>query len=177
MDESLKWMVLVAAAVGVYWVARSSRQVSDVDAPAPDVEFGAADAKTSGGGFDVSDAVIPSERDNVVVLDYAFKKIDLRSGPPDPSDFFDDLTVNFYDRSTGHKWKQEFQVGTPAGIGRYMREQHWRSLRMDGGTIIVDKFDIDLLLETILDPGDVDTPESELERQIVAKVNQQNYLE
>src|SRR5882757_4260910 len=165
MDESVKWMLLIAAAVGIYWVARSSRQVSDVDAPMPDVGYGSADAKPSG-GFDDSNAVIPCERENLVVLDYAFKKIDLRSGPPDPSVVFDELTVNFYDRSTGHKWKQEFQVGTPAGIGRYMREQHWRSLRMDGGTIIVDKFDIDLLLETILDPGDVDTPESELERQI-----------
>jgi hypothetical protein len=174
-SESLKWMILIAAAVGVFWVARASREQSDAAPLTPEAPPDPTGMQRNR-GFDDSGAVIPCEQENLVVLDYAFKKIDLRSGPADPSDFFDELTVSFYDRSTGHRWKREFQVGTPLGIGSYMREQKWRSLRMDGGLVIVDKFDIDLLLDTILDPGDVDTPKEELERQVAAKVNEQNYL-
>jgi hypothetical protein len=173
-DESLKWMILIAAVVGVYWVARASRWTSDSAPPMPEpVQQVEPQLKT---GFDDSGAVIPCERDNLVVVDYGFKKLDLRSGPADLSNFFDELIVTFYDRSTGHRWKREFQVGTPSGIKSYMSDQHWRSLRMDGGLIIVDRFDIDLVLDTILDPGDVDTPDEQLEREVAAKVNEQNFL-
>lgn len=174
-NESLKWMILIAAVVGVYWVARASTRVSDADPLAPDVAMGATDPNPSR-GFDDSAAVIPLQRDNLMILDYGFKEMDLRSGPKDPSDFFDEFIVSFYDRSTGHRWKREFEVGTPSGIEHYMRDQGWRSLRVDGGLIVVDKFDIKLLLDTILDPGDVDTPDQQLEREVAAKVNEQNYL-
>ena len=172
-NESLKWMVLIAATVGVFWVARASRWQSDASPLTPDAPADPMDTKA---GFDDRGAVIPCERENLVVLDYAFKKIDLRSGPANPSDFFDEFIVSFYDRSTGHRWKREFQVGTPSGVGSYMRDQQWRSLRMDGGLIIVDKFDIDLLLDTILDSGEDDTPDEQIEREVAAKVNEQNYL-
>src|SRR5947209_14112231 len=105
-DESLKWMILIAAAVGLYWVARASRWTSDPSPPFPE-PMDQVEVQPKG-GFDDSAAVVPCEKDNLVVVDYGFKKLDLRSGPPDPSDFFDELMVTFYDRSTGHRWQREF---------------------------------------------------------------------
>ena len=171
-SESLKWLILIAATVGVFWVARASRWASDSAPPTPDIPEGQPNR-----GFDDSDAVMPGERNNLVLLDYGFRNIDLRSGPADARDFFDELIVTFYDRSTGHRWNREFQVCTPSGIARYMQDQHWHSLRMDGGLIVVDKYDINLIKETILDPGDVDTPDEQLEREAAAKVNEQNFME
>ncbi len=92
------------------------------------------------------------------IRNYGFRTIDLRTGPPDKEDFFDELNVAFYDASTAYAWQSSFTVCTPKGIARFMREKGYDSL-LSTGYIIVERYDIDVILNTVLDPADLDAPE------------------
>src|SRR3982751_2310138 len=57
------------------------------------------------------------------IENYGFATIDLRTGPADPEDFFDELYVQLYDDATAHSWQAAYTVCTPKGIARFMRDK------------------------------------------------------
>jgi hypothetical protein len=85
------------------------------------------------------------------IQNYGFRTIDLRTGPPDKEDFFDELNVQFYAADTRHSWQSSYTVCTPKGITRFMREKGYDSL-LASAYIIVERYDIDVILGTILEP-------------------------
>jgi hypothetical protein len=101
------------------------------------------------------DSVVePRTLKGVTIQNYGFATIDLRTGPDDPTDFFDELHVRFFFRDRGGiaglSDHQAFTVCTPKGIATKMASEGWVSLLPDG-YIVVARYDIGVILETILD--------------------------
>ncbi len=59
---------------------------------------------------------------NITIADWSFATFEIAAGPPDPNVFADDLSVNLYDKSTGHAWNQDYFVATPAGLEKMLRD-------------------------------------------------------
>jgi hypothetical protein len=85
------------------------------------------------------------------IQNYGFRTIDLRTGPADPEDFFDELTVRLYASDTGHTWQASYTVCTPKGIARFMREKGYDSL-LASAYLVVERYDIEVIPGTILAP-------------------------
>lgn len=84
-----------------------------------------------------------------VFLNYYFGKTDLVKGPPDPASFFDEFTLEAEDPETGQKQIFEYTVATPAGVRQVMDQERFESLYIDSQTVIVSRWDLPLILETI----------------------------
>src|SRR2546423_2084240 len=56
------------------------------------------------------------------VLNYNFRRIDLRQGPSDPDSFLDDFYIEFENAQTGYRWTATYVVGTPAGLNAALGE-------------------------------------------------------
>ena len=84
-----------------------------------------------------------------VFLNYYFGKTDLVKGPPDPTSFFDEFTLEAEDPVTGQKQVFEYTVATPAGIRQVMDQEKFESLYVEAETVIVGRWNLPLILETI----------------------------
>lgn len=84
-----------------------------------------------------------------VFLNYYFGKTDLVKGPEDPTSFFDEFTLEAEDPETGQKQVFEYTVATPAGVRQVMDQEKFESLYIDSQTVIVSRWDLRLILETI----------------------------
>jgi hypothetical protein len=84
-----------------------------------------------------------------VFLNYYFGKTDLVKGPPDPASFFDEFTLEAEDPETGQKQVFEYTVATPTGLRQTMDQEKFASLYIESKTVIVDRWDLPLILETI----------------------------
>jgi hypothetical protein len=86
-----------------------------------------------------------------IITNYYFAKTDLVQGPADPSSFVDEFTVEVMDPETGARMKYQYSVATPAGLRRYLEEQHFDSLYMYSGTVIVGSWDLGMILQTVVE--------------------------
>lgn len=84
-----------------------------------------------------------------VFLNYYFAKTDLVNGPADPTSFFDEFTLEGEDPATGHKQIFEYTVATPAGLRQVMDQEKFASLYIESKTVIVARWELALILETI----------------------------
>ena len=155
MDFFAKLGLLLLVMAVLYLLAHSSRPSDDGGiVPPPPLEPEPASA------YDPEQeerAVQPREEGDVRIDNYGFRKIDLRTGPPDPEDFHDELIVHFYSYATGHTWQASYTICTPKGLASMMRETGFSSLLLNA-YIVVERYDIDLILKTILEPTE-DSPD------------------
>jgi hypothetical protein len=84
-------------------------------------------------------------------VDYHFSKTDLVQGPADPECFFDELCLKAQDPVNGHAWNYYYTVATPSGLRKVMDEEKFASLYLDGGAIIVPRWDLANILHTVVD--------------------------
>ncbi len=84
-------------------------------------------------------------------LNYYFSKTDLVRGPDDPTCFFDELTVEAQDPESEHIWNYVFTVASPSGFRKVMEEENFASLYLDGGAVIVPRWDLSMILHTVVD--------------------------
>jgi hypothetical protein len=84
-------------------------------------------------------------------VDYYFSKIDLSRGPDDPECFFDELCLKAQDPGNGHNWDTYYTVATPSGLRKVMEDERFASLYLDGGAIIVPRWDLANILHTVVD--------------------------
>ncbi|HEY7404124.1 MAG TPA: hypothetical protein VIB39_11425 [Candidatus Angelobacter sp.] len=95
-------------------------------------------------------------------LNYYFEKTDLKNGPADPASFSDDLYLVTRDIGSNHEGHYRYLVATPAGLQGVMASERLPALYIDGQTIIVPRWDLPLILETVIkqimkdyaEPGD-----------------------
>lgn len=136
--------------VALYALARgfSEPQESVPSAPQPEAPLPSPD------DLPEESAVFPRALKDAVIQNYGFDKIDLRTGPQDPTDFFDELLVSFFFRDrggvTGYSTNATYTVCTPKGIASKMQAEGWVSLVADG-YIVVERYDMTVVLDTILD--------------------------
>lgn len=163
MDLAVKVGLMISAMVLLYAIASRFSEPTGTSAytptePPPEPEQPEPEAKPT---YDPAAEELEVRQRTVgekTIRNYGFRTIDLRTGPPDKEDFFDELNVAFYDASTGYAWQSSFTVCTPKGIARFMREKGYDSL-LSTGYIVVERYDIDVILKTVLDPADLDQRE------------------
>jgi hypothetical protein len=84
-------------------------------------------------------------------VDYYFSKTDLVLGPADPECFFDELCVKAQDPVNQQNWDLNYTVATPSGLRKVMDDEKFASLYLDGGAIIVPRWDLANILHTVVD--------------------------
>ncbi len=82
-------------------------------------------------------------------LNYYFGKTDMVMGPADPSSFFDELHIEAQDPASGHVWQYEYTVASPAGMQEVMSTERFESLYFDDPVIIVARWDLKVILQTV----------------------------
>jgi hypothetical protein len=85
------------------------------------------------------------------VLNYYFAKIDLVSGPDDPSSFCDEFYIKFQDPESEHVWTDDYTVATPTGLQRVMSSEKFDSLYLAGNVVLVARWDLRLILQTVME--------------------------
>lgn len=156
MDFAAKLGLLLMVMAVLYLLARSSADRAEaipLFSPPPDPEPSRDPAQEEA-------AVRPREFAGTRIDNYGFRDTDLRTGPRDPQDFFDELLVQFYSQDTGHSWQASYTVCTPKGLASHMRRTGFSSLIVSS-FVVVERYDVDLILQTILEPVEesLDPPE------------------
>ncbi len=85
------------------------------------------------------------------ILNYHFAKTDLVRGPADPDCFYDEFFLEAQDPESEHVWTHTYSVATPAGLRRVMEDEKFDSLYFDRSVIIVPRWDLKLILGTVMD--------------------------
>ncbi len=85
------------------------------------------------------------------ILNYYFSNLDLVHGPADPKSFFDDFFMHYQDPSNGATWEAHYVVATPAGLQQELETEASSSLFFEVPVIIVQKWDIAAILQTVLE--------------------------
>jgi hypothetical protein len=94
---------------------------------------------------------LPSGRYNrPKVLNYYFSNLDLKTGPDNPRVFCDQLFVQFEAPETGATWTSEYTVASPFGLQELM-DGTGQNLTFDGTIVIVPRWDMALILRTVLE--------------------------
>src|SRR5262249_2904805 len=86
-----------------------------------------------------------------IFTNYYFAKTDLVRGPSDPNSFVDELTVLAVDPGTGEGLRYQYTVATPAGLRQHMDERRFDSLYLGASAVIIARWDLGLILETVID--------------------------
>lgn len=105
---------------------------------------------------------------NIQVTDWNFAGFEISAGPANRDSFADELTVNLYDKSTGHAWRQTYFVATLAGLEKMLRENKSNSMFLPQ-TLVMNRYDVKELRAAILNDlgameeerGDVPPDESD----------------
>jgi hypothetical protein len=95
-------------------------------------------------------------------LNYYFEKTDLKTGPPDPASFYDDFYMMTRDAGSNQESEYRYLIATPTGLQSVMASEHRSALYIEGQTIIVPRWDLTLILDTVVkqimkdyaEPGD-----------------------
>src|SRR5262249_9788339 len=82
---------------------------------------------------------------------YHFSKLDLVHGPADPNCFCDDFTLEMENPATGQRWNYAYTVAPPAGFTQLMSAEKLDSLFFDAPVVIVPRWDLPLILQTVID--------------------------
>jgi hypothetical protein len=83
-------------------------------------------------------------------LNYYFEKTDLKSGPPDPTNFYDDFYVMTRDIESNYERHYKYLVATPTGLQSVLASKRVPALYVEDQTVIVPRWDVPLILETVI---------------------------
>ncbi|HKF20846.1 MAG TPA: hypothetical protein VKE93_04710 [Candidatus Angelobacter sp.] len=86
-----------------------------------------------------------------IVTNYYFGKIDLARGPADPACFYDEFFLELRHPSNPTRWTNRYIVATPAGLSQAMDQNKFDSIYLDAGTVIVPRWDLGMILQTVID--------------------------
>jgi len=86
-----------------------------------------------------------------IVRNYYFAKTDLARGPVDPASFCDEFFIELQDPESEHIWTYDYTVGTPAGLQQVMNAEKFDSLYLAGNVVVVARWDLRMILHTIMD--------------------------
>jgi len=86
-----------------------------------------------------------------IVRNYFFTKTDLIRGPADPSSFCDEFFIELQDPESEHVWTYDYTVATPAGFQQVMTSEKFDSLYLAGNVVVVARWDLRMILHTIMD--------------------------
>jgi hypothetical protein len=86
-----------------------------------------------------------------IVRNYYFAKIDLVRGPDDPDSFCDEFYIELQDPESEHVWTYDYTVASPAGLQQVMNTEKFDSLYLAGNVVIVVRWDLRMILQTIMD--------------------------
>jgi hypothetical protein len=83
-------------------------------------------------------------------LNYYFEETDLKTGPTDPMNFCDDFYVMTRDIASSYERHYRYLVATPTGLDSVMKAERQPALYIDGQTVIVPRWDLPLILDTVV---------------------------
>ena len=83
-------------------------------------------------------------------LNYYFGKIKLQSGPDNPESFCDEFFLQARDPGNQHAFTYRYTVATPAGLQHAMDSERLPSLYLGTQVVIVPRWDVPLILETVV---------------------------
>lgn len=83
-------------------------------------------------------------------LNYYFEETDLKIGPADPASFCDDFYMMTRDIGNNHESEYRYLIATPTGLQSVMTSEHRPALYIEGQTIIVPRWDLTLILDTVV---------------------------
>jgi hypothetical protein len=83
-------------------------------------------------------------------LNYYFDKTDLKTGPPDPTNFCDDFYVMTRDIESNYERHYRYLVATPTGLQSVLASERLSALYIEDQTVIVPRWDVPLILETVI---------------------------
>lgn len=100
-------------------------------------------------------------------LNYYFGKINIQSGPENPEAFCDEFFLQARDLENQHIFTYRYTVATPAGLQQVMNLKRLPSLYLGAQVVIVPRWDVRLILETVIDQilelyGEKDPDEEEI---------------
>lgn len=84
-------------------------------------------------------------------LNYYFGKINVQSGPENPEAFCDEFFLQARDPENQHIFTYRYTVATPAGLQVAMEVERLPSLYLGSQVVIVPRWDVRLILETVID--------------------------
>ncbi len=87
---------------------------------------------------------------NIQITDWNFASFEIATGPPDRNCFADELSLNLYDKSSGHAWDQTYFVATPSGIEKMLRESK-ASFMFLAQVLVMNRYDVNRLRKAVLD--------------------------
>ena len=85
------------------------------------------------------------------VRNYYFSKTDLLRGPADPTSFCDEFFIDLQDPESEHVWTYDYTVATPAGLLQVMNSEKFDSLYLAGNVVVVSRWDLRMVLHTVMD--------------------------
>jgi len=88
--------------------------------------------------------------DKLKLRKFYFAKLDAMSGPPDPFEFADELTVEVEQVDSGNRSTWQFTVGTPAGFARLLEHKEWESF-YSPETFVIRKYELDMVREMVME--------------------------
>jgi hypothetical protein len=100
-------------------------------------------------------------------LNYYFGKINVQSGPENLQAFCDEFFLQARDPENQHIFTYRYTVATPAGLQQVMDLEHLPSLYLGAQVVIVPRWDVRLILETVINQilelyGEKDSDEEEI---------------
>lgn len=86
-----------------------------------------------------------------IIKNYYLAKTDLVHGPEDAACFVDEFTLQVQDPGSEDRWQYQYTVATPAGLRQYLEEKHFDSLYFESKVVIVARWDLGMILQTVID--------------------------
>ena len=83
-------------------------------------------------------------------LNYYFEETDLVRGPENPAAFYDDFYLLVRDIENSHTVLHKYFVATPQGLQKAMDDEHLPALYLEDQAIIVPRWDVSLILQTVV---------------------------
>ncbi|HWR35110.1 MAG TPA: hypothetical protein VN622_04470 [Clostridia bacterium] len=87
---------------------------------------------------------------NLEIRKFYLANFDAMTGPPDPFEFADELTVEIEHVGTGNRSTWQFTVGTPAGFARLLENQKWESF-YSPQVFVVRKYELEMVREMVME--------------------------
>jgi len=81
---------------------------------------------------------------------YYFEEIDLVRGPDDPQCFIDQFFMEVRDLRSGYPGTYRYTVATPSGLQKTLDSTHVPALAVGQQMIIVSRWDLPLILQTVV---------------------------
>lgn len=86
----------------------------------------------------------------VILQKFYFSGFDAMSGPPDPLDFFDEVTVEVYFKQSDGVFQNTYTVATPRGLSHTLQTKQWDILYAPE-VFIVNRYDLKLIREAVME--------------------------